>query len=97
MKTSTLPPVRVDPALREAAESVLADGETLSSFVETSLRAQVDRRVAQREFLARGLASAAEARSTGVYYTADEVIQHLRRKVESAKLKAGKGRARDRS
>jgi len=97
MKTSTLPPVRVDPALREAAESVLGEGETLSSFVETSLRAQIDKRVVQREFVARGLASAAEARRTGVYYTADEVIQHLRMKVDSAKRKAGKGRSRDRS
>lgn len=95
MKTSMLPPVRVEPALREAAESVLAEGETLSSFVETSLRAQVDRRVAQREFVARGLASAEEARRTGVYYTAEEVIQHLRRKVESAKRKAGKSKSRE--
>ena len=38
MKTATIPSLRVDPALREAAESVLDQGETLSSFVETALR-----------------------------------------------------------
>ena len=33
MKTASLPSVRIDPALREAAESDLQKGETLSSFV----------------------------------------------------------------
>jgi hypothetical protein len=34
MKTATFPAVRVEPELREAAESVLSDGESLSAFVE---------------------------------------------------------------
>ena len=33
MKTATLPPLRVDGALRAAAESLLREGETLSGFV----------------------------------------------------------------
>lgn len=33
MKTATLPSLRVDSATREAAESVLREGETLSGFV----------------------------------------------------------------
>ena len=40
MKTATLPSLRVDPALREAAEAVLQEGETLSSFGGPSVRAQ---------------------------------------------------------
>ncbi len=38
MKSATLPSLRVDPALREAAEAVLEEGETLSSFVEQAVR-----------------------------------------------------------
>ena len=38
MKTATLPSLRVEPELRDAAESVLQAGETLSSFVETAVR-----------------------------------------------------------
>ncbi len=41
MKTSTLPSLRVDAALREAAQEILAEGESLSSFVEQSVRANI--------------------------------------------------------
>ena len=67
MKTATIPSLRVEPALREAAESVLREGETLSGFVEASLRAQVRQRQLQEEFIKRGLASLEEAKRTGVY------------------------------
>ena len=33
MKNATLPSLRVEPELREAAESVLLAGETLSAFI----------------------------------------------------------------
>jgi len=33
VKTSTLPSLRVEPELREAAEQVLQEGESLSAFV----------------------------------------------------------------
>ena len=44
MKTATFPSLRVEPELREAAESMLKDGETLSAFVEASVREQVRKR-----------------------------------------------------
>ena len=53
MKSSTFPSVRVDPELRQAAEKVLRDGETLSGFVEQSIRQQVQRRNLQQEFIKR--------------------------------------------
>jgi len=43
MKIATIPAVRVDPEFRAEAESVLAEGESLSEFVETSVRAGVER------------------------------------------------------
>ena len=78
MKTASIPSLRVEPALRQAAEAVLHEGESLSSFLETSLRAQVAERQLQQAFIARGLASRDDARRTGVYHTADDVMQGLR-------------------
>ena len=63
MKTATLPSLRVEPGLRKAAEGVLREGESLSSFMEQSLRDEVNRRRMQAEFIARGLAARDEVRS----------------------------------
>ena len=57
MKSATLPPLRVDSALRAAAESVLHEGETLSGFVLDAVQRNIAQREAQRECLARGLAA----------------------------------------
>jgi len=89
MKTASLPSLRVDPELRQAAEGVLNDGESLSSLMESSLRSSVIRRQLQRDFVARGLASRDEARRTGEYYAADEV--HAELEVMLAATKKGKG------
>ena len=88
MKTATFPSLRVDPELRQAAEDSLQDGETLSSFVEQSIREAVDRRKFQREFMARGLTAREEARLTGVYVSADAVVGKLEKMLAAAK--AGK-------
>ena len=77
MKTSTIPSIRVEPELQQAAESVLRNNENLSSFVAQSLRVNINRRLAQQEFIARGLASQDEARRTGEYYEAEDVLQEL--------------------
>lgn len=77
MKSSTIPSLRVEPELRQAAENVLRDGETLSSFMEESLRAGIQHRRVQQEFIARGLASRDEARRTGEYFTAEDVFDEL--------------------
>ncbi len=88
MKSASIPSLRVEPALRQAAEGVLRDGETLSSFVEQSVRDQVARRQMQREFIARGLASREDARRTGLYFGADAVhaqLQDMLAKAEATK------------
>lgn len=77
MKTATLPPLRVAPELREAAESVLHEGESLSGLMEKSLRDEVNRRRNQAEFIARGLAAREEAKRTGVYFTVAESLARL--------------------
>ena len=87
MKTASLPSVRVDPRLRKAAEAVLREGESLSSFVEQSLKDEVTRREQQRAFIARGLAARDEARRKDEYFDADEVHAELRRMLAKASRK----------
>jgi predicted transcriptional regulator len=77
MKTATMPALRVEPELRQAAEEILRPGETLSAFVEDSLRRNVEFRRTQQEFIARGLASRDEAKKTGVYFSSEEVLAEL--------------------
>ncbi|OGT00086.1 MAG: prevent-host-death protein [Gallionellales bacterium RIFCSPLOWO2_02_60_31] len=88
MKTATMPALRVQPELRQAAEEILRPGETLSAFVEDSLRRNVELRRAQQEFIARGLASRDAARKSGVYFSAEEVLQELDGMLADARKKA---------
>ncbi len=85
MKTATMPALRVQPELRQAAEEILRPGETLSAFVEDSLRRNVAFRRTQREFIARGLTSRDEAKKTGVYFSSEEVLAELDAIIASAK------------
>ncbi len=85
MKTATFPSLRVEPELREAAEAVLQEGETLSALIETAVRETVERRRARAEFIARGLASRDEAQRTGVYFPAQSVHDELRTMLATAR------------
>ena len=87
MKTATFPSLRVDPALRQAAEEVLQEGESLSGFVERSVRAQIELRKSQDAFIARGLAARERAKTTGVYVSASTVLKKLESKLAKAKKK----------
>jgi predicted transcriptional regulator len=76
-KTSTIPPLRVNESVRAAAEAALREGETLSGFVLEAIQFNILRRTMQQEFVARGLAARDEARRTGNYVSADEVLEGL--------------------
>jgi hypothetical protein len=89
MKSATIPALRVEPELRKAAEDVLKENESLSSFMEAALRASIAQRRLQREFVARGLAARNNARETGDYYDAGDVHAELERMLREAK-QAGK-------
>lgn len=77
MKTASLPSLRVTPDLRQAAESVLQKGESISSFIEQSLRANIAHRQFQQAFIAKGLVARDEAKRTGEYYSAKQVLDEL--------------------
>ena len=65
-------------------ESLLNEGESLSEFIEDSVRASVLRRRNQAEFLARGLRSLQAAHRTGAYVDAESVGERLQRKLDAA-------------
>ena len=90
MKTSALPPLRVDPALRNEAEQLLKEGETLSSFMLEALSLNIERRKAQQDFLSRGLVSAAKARESGDYVPVSRVLTKLATRLAKAKQSRGK-------
>jgi len=91
MKTATLPSIRVKPELRIEIEALLNDNESLSGFVEASVRESVQRRRNQVEFMARGMASLENARRTDDYVDADVLIGQLERKLVAAKASRATG------
>ena len=85
LKTATIPSLRVEPVLRRAAEEVLRDGESLSGFVESAVRAQIQQRQQQAAFIARGLASRDQAKASGVYFSSGAVLKKLEARLAKAK------------
>jgi hypothetical protein len=83
MKTASFPSLRVDAGLRAAAESVLQDGDTLSSLMESAAREAIERRQTRPAFLARGLQSSAQARRTGAYHAAESVHRELQARLDA--------------
>lgn len=87
MKTAFFPPIRVEPELRREVERLLDEGETVSSFTEQAIRELIDARRAQQLFIERGLAAAEEAKRTGDYVSAEEVLAKLDAIYERARAK----------
>ncbi len=81
MKTAVIPQVRVDPELRAELDSVLLPGETLTDFVEASVRNAVEFRRVQTDFATRCNASLAQYERTGISAPADAVLSKLEAKV----------------
>jgi hypothetical protein len=77
MKSAVIPQVRVEPALRADLDSVLLPGETLTDFVEASVRNAVEYRRMQISFAARCEASLAKYERTGVSIPAAQVVGKL--------------------
>ena len=83
MKSAVIPQVRVEPALRDELEAVLQKGETLSEFVEASVRNAVAYRRVQSQFLERGQAAWEHYQSTGMSEPALDVTAKLQAKLDA--------------
>jgi len=96
MKTAQLPPVRVEPSVRDEIESVLHQGETLSQFVENAAIQAAQRRKSQQEFIARGRDSLKRAKKHGEYYSAKDALDAMQARLDTriSELAQQQGRAR---
>ncbi len=83
MKSATIPPLRVTPELRQAAENVLRENESLSAFVESSVVRQVEFRKMQKEFIARGLGASEESKRLNNYVSREDSLAALDAILES--------------
>lgn len=90
MKTASIPSIPVESEFLAKVESVLGDGESLSEFVEAAVRATVERRRVQGDFIARGLRSRDEAKRTGDFVDADVVVAGLQSKLDDARARLSK-------
>ncbi len=78
MKTATLPAVRVSPETRALIESVLKEGESLSTFIEDSAKRQASWRKEDEAFYARALRSSELVKAGKMRtYSLDEVMKGL--------------------
>jgi hypothetical protein len=89
MRTATLPAVRVSPDTRSLIESVLREGESLSTFIEQTAKQQALRRKEDDAFYAEALRRSALLKAGKMKtITAEESIRRLREQV--AKKRAAK-------
>jgi predicted transcriptional regulator len=93
MKTAILPQVRVEPQLRADLEAVLREGETLSEFLEATVRQAVDYRRMQTEFDARADAAWSRFQQTGSGVPVEEVVAEMRTRLEGRRREL-QGRSR---
>ena len=87
MKSAVIPQVRVEPELRAELEAVLRQGESLSEFVEASVRSAVEFRRVQTRFHERGQVAWDNHRRTGVSVPAAEVLAKLQGKLDAKRKK----------
>ena len=89
MKSTVIPQVRVEPALRAELEAVLQQGETLSGFVEAAVRNAVAFRQVQTRFHERGQAAWEHYQTTGLSVSADEALAKLQAKLDARRKQLG--------
>ena len=89
MKSAVIPQVRVEPELRAELEAVLQEGETLSEFVEASVRNAVAFRRVQSSFHERGQAAWEHYQATGESVSTEEVLSKLQARLGARRKQLG--------
>ena len=93
MKTSTLPAVRVEPALRSDAEGVLDEGESLSDFVASCVRDGVAWRRTQDAFLARARDAVERSEREDSGISPQELLRQMDVRLEAARQRLATGKS----
>lgn len=89
MKSAVIPQVRVGPEFRAELEAVLHQGETLSGFIEASVRNAVAFRRMQTRFHERGDASWKHYLSTGRSASTEDVLRKLQARLDAKRKHLG--------
>lgn len=89
MKSAVIPQIRVEPELRAELESVLRQGETLTEFVEATVRNAIALRRVQTAFHARARAASEAYHQTGVSVPVETVLERLQSKLDARRKKLG--------
>ncbi|MCX7202025.1 MAG: hypothetical protein NTV17_07015 [Burkholderiales bacterium] len=90
MKSAVIPQIRVEPELRAELESVLQPGETLTEFIEATVRNAIAFRRVQTTFHARAQAASQEYHRTGVSVPVETVLDKLQSKLDARRKKLGR-------
>jgi hypothetical protein len=90
MKSAVIPQIRVEPELRAELESVLQPGETLTEFIEATVRNAIAFRRVQTTFHARAQAASEEYHLTGVSVPVETVLDKLQSKLDARRKKLGR-------
>ncbi len=90
MKTAVIPQIRVEPELRAELESVLKQGETLTDFVEATVRSAIAFRRVQTAFHARAQAASEAYHQTGVSVPVETVLARLQSRLDARRKKLGR-------
>ena len=90
MKSAVIPQIRVEAALRADLESVLQPGETLTDFVEATVRSAIAFRRVQTAFQARAQAASEAYHQTGVSVPVETVLARLQSKLDARRKKLGR-------
>jgi len=90
MKTAVIPQIRVEPELRAELEAVLEQGETLTDFVESTVRKAIAFRRVQTTFHARAQAASEEFHRTGVSAPVEDVLDRLQSQLDAKRKTLGR-------
>lgn len=89
MKSAVIPQIRVEPELRAELKAVLKQGETLTDFVEATVRNAIAFRRVQTAFHDRAQAASQEYHRTGVSLPVEVVLERLQSKLDAKRKKLG--------
>jgi len=90
MRSAVIPQIRVEPELRAELESVLQPGETLTDFVEATVRNAIAFRRVQTSFHARAQVASQEYHRTGISVPVETVLERLQSKLDARRKKLGR-------
>ena len=90
MKSAVIPQIRVEAELRAELEAVLEQGETLTDFVEASVRNAIAFRRVQTAFHARAQAASQAYHQSGLSVPVEPVLDRLQAKLDAKRKKLGR-------